>query len=183
MKWVLIRHGQTAGNLEHRYIGRKTDEPLCEMGIAALREKRYPAVTRVFASPMRRCVETARIIYPHLKVELVAPFAECDFGDFEGKSYAELNGNSDYQRWIDSCGKLPFPNGESREAFAERCVRAFEGLHCEEDCAIIAHGGTIMAIMARYARPQGNYFDFQAPNGGGYTLCESGAYFPLEERL
>ena len=31
MRWVLIRHGQTQGNLEHRYIGCRTDEPLCTM--------------------------------------------------------------------------------------------------------------------------------------------------------
>ena len=63
MKWVLIRHGQTQGNLEKRYIGCRTDEPLCEAGRLALREKKYPAVSRVFVSPMRRCVETAQAVY------------------------------------------------------------------------------------------------------------------------
>ena len=28
----LIRHGMTPGNVEHRYIGRQTDEPLSEDG-------------------------------------------------------------------------------------------------------------------------------------------------------
>ena len=56
MRWVLIRHGQTQGNLERRYIGCRTDEPLCAAGREALRVCRYPAVSRVFASPMRRCV-------------------------------------------------------------------------------------------------------------------------------
>lgn len=51
MKCVLIRHGKTAGNLAGRYIGCRTDEPLCPEGIAQLREGRYPAVERVFASP------------------------------------------------------------------------------------------------------------------------------------
>ena len=52
MKCVLIRHGKTAGNLAGRYIGCRTDEPLCPEGIAQLREGRYPAVQRVFASPL-----------------------------------------------------------------------------------------------------------------------------------
>ena len=34
MQLLLIRHSITAGNLEHRYIGCRTDEPLCEAGIA-----------------------------------------------------------------------------------------------------------------------------------------------------
>ena len=38
-----------------------------------------------------------------------------NFGSFEGKTYFDLNGNEDYQRWIDSGGTLPFPGGESRE--------------------------------------------------------------------
>ena len=35
MKLIFIRHGKTAGNLERRYIGR-TDEPLCDEGIAEI---------------------------------------------------------------------------------------------------------------------------------------------------
>ena len=46
MKCVLIRHGKTAGNLAGRYIGCRTDEPLCPEGIAQLREGRYPAEGR-----------------------------------------------------------------------------------------------------------------------------------------
>ena len=57
---ILIRHGKTAGNEEHRYIGR-TDLPLSEKGRAELKEL-WPhgiAADAVFASPMRRCLETA----------------------------------------------------------------------------------------------------------------------------
>ena len=36
---ILVRHGKTAGNLEGRYIGSRTDEPLCEEGIHALEER------------------------------------------------------------------------------------------------------------------------------------------------
>ena len=64
MKWILIRHGQTQGNRERRYIGCRTDEPLCPEGIAQLQNRHYPPVSRVFVSPMRRCVETANLLYP-----------------------------------------------------------------------------------------------------------------------
>ncbi len=39
MQLLLIRHSITAGNLEHRYIGCRTDEPLCEAGIALAQQK------------------------------------------------------------------------------------------------------------------------------------------------
>ena len=173
MKWMLIRHGLTRGNLERRYIGCNTDEALCPQGVAQLRAKAYPPVGRVFASPMRRCLETAEILYPGVPLEIVDDFRECDFGAFENKNHAELNGRADYQAWIDSGGEARFPGGECRAGFAERCARAFEELlrrELMEDCAIIAHGGTIMAIMERYARPPGAWYDFMVPNGGGYVL-------------
>ena len=177
MKWALIRHGKTQGNLEHRYIGSRTDEPLCAEGIAALKEKPYPAVRRVFVSPMKRCLETAALLYPGIPVEIVEDFRECDFGDFENKNYAELNGQADYQAWIDSNGEMPFPNGESRAVFAARCVSAFQIIRRQtEDCAIIAHGGTIMAIMECCAQPVGSYYDFQVKNGEGFMLNEDGSY-------
>ena len=49
-----------------------------------------------------------------------------DFGEFEGRNYAQLNGDPRYQAWIDSGGTLAFPGGESREAFIARCVDGME---------------------------------------------------------
>lgn len=180
MKWVLIRHGKTQGNLEGRYIGSRTDEPLCPQGVEALRQQAYPSVRRVFASPMRRCLETAALLYPGISVEVVPDFRECDFGDFENRNYAELNGREDYQRWIDSGGEMPFPHGESRAEFADRCVAAFERIREQPvDCALIGHGGTLMAIMEAYACPAGSYYDFQVKNGEAFVLNADGSYYSL----
>ena len=125
-----IRHGKTAGNEQKRYIGR-TDEPLSALGRAELAEKKAPHADIVAVSPLVRCVESAKILYPHAKQFVVDGFRECDFGDFEGKNYAELFDNADYQAWIDSNGTLPFPHGEQPLAFRARCVEAFgEGIDC-----------------------------------------------------
>ncbi len=183
MSLYLIRHGKTRGNLEGRYIGCRSDEPLCAEGLAELRARRYPAADRVFSSPLRRCVETARLLYPRLEPVIVRDFRECDFGAFEGKNYRELNGRADYQAWIDSGGEKPFPGGESRAEFAKRCVRAFEGLRVFDSpgrTALVVHGGTVMAIMEAYARPRASYFDFQLRCAQGYVLREDGSYALLE---
>ena len=65
MRVYLIRHGQTKGNLEKRYVG-STDESLTREGAKGLLEKRgrYSPVEMVFASPMKRCLETAEILFP-----------------------------------------------------------------------------------------------------------------------
>jgi len=178
MKVFLIRHGKTQGNLEHRYIGARTDESLCKSGREALADCKYSFVTRVFVSSMKRAIESAEILFPGASIEIVEGLQECDFGEFEGHNYAELNGREDYQKWIDSGGEIPFPGGESRAEFAARCVKAFQARMADvhEDCAFVVHGGTIMAIMEACAVPKGNYFDFQVKNGEGYVLYEDGTY-------
>ena len=186
---ILIRHGKTAGNLLGRYIGSRTDEPLCDEGREELAGKQLPEVERLYVSPMKRCVETAEILWPGFdrkKMQKVTDLRECDFGDFENKNYKELSGNRDYQAWIDSNGTLPFPNGESMDAFKSRCLEAFARIvedvsGAEQEwiasgktgifrAGIVVHGGTIMAILEQYGYPKAAYFDYQVKNGCGYRL-------------
>lgn len=168
MKIYLIRHGKTAGNLERRYIG-VTDEPLCSEGIDELRGRQYPDCELVVASPLKRCVQTARLIYPDKELVICAELAECDFGDFEGKNYIELSENADYRHWVDSGGVLAFPNGESPDDFKARCVRGFDKtVRRYSECgsiAFVVHGGTIMAVMERYGEPGRGFYGYQIGNG------------------
>lgn len=172
----LLRHGRTEGNLLGRYIGR-TDEALCAEFTKELREKsgRYTA-DLLFVSPMKRCVQTAQILFPGQKQYSVNDFRECDFGVFENKNYQELSDDPRYQAWIDSNGMLPFPEGESRESFQQRCVYAFQKVLEEakkqkaETVACVVHGGTIMSILAELAYPKRDYYEYQVRNGGGYAV-------------
>lgn len=172
MKINLIRHGMTAGNLEKRYIGR-TDEPLCPAGISALNSRLYPAPGTLICSPMKRCIETARLIFPGTEPQIYHDLRECDFGDFEEKNYRDLTGNADYQRWIDSGGTLPIPGGEAPDDFRERCCREFlmavRANSAADTLTFVVHGGTIMSVMERFALPRRSYFEWQCQNGGGFS--------------
>ncbi|MBR5337071.1 MAG: histidine phosphatase family protein [Lachnospiraceae bacterium] len=171
---ALIRHSVTEGNKLKRYIG-VTDEPLCMEGIRLIEGKTYPEAQAVYVSPMKRCRETAMIIYPDRPHIVMEDFREIDFGDFENKNYKELSGNPDYQKWIDSNGTLPFPNGESQESFSARCMDAFfkmlEDARGEDyrQIAAVVHGGTIMVIMDHFLKPD-DYYKYMAKNGEGYIL-------------
>ncbi|MGN1090786.1 MAG: histidine phosphatase family protein [Huintestinicola sp.] len=176
MKIVFIRHGKTAGNLEKRYIG-STDEPLCDEGIAELSEMCRIMADIVISSPMKRCIQTAELLFPHLTPLVVDDLRECCFGDFEEKNYEELNGNADYQAWIDSGGEMPFPNGESKADFTKRSADAFVktmemliSQHGNElTAAFVVHGGTIMSVLSSFAEPERDYYDYMCKNGGGYV--------------
>ena len=70
MKIVFIRHLKTPGNEKRQYIGR-TDEDLSEQAVEEfkLRQEKsigelYPPVQRIIASPLKRCIRTAELIYP-----------------------------------------------------------------------------------------------------------------------
>ena len=105
VKLVFIRHGETESNLKHRYLG-KTDEELSQVGIFKLNEQKkagiYPQVDRLYTSPMKRCIQTADIIYPGIKKCVIREWEEIDFGVFEGKDYKQLSHTKEYQEWIDS---------------------------------------------------------------------------------
>ena len=175
LRCYLIRHSMTYGNALKRYIGT-TDESLCPEGIQLLKKKEYPKCERLYASPLKRCIETAEIIYSDQEIILVPELAECDFGEFENKNYLELSDNPQYQRWIDSNGRLPFPGGESRENFQKRSVEGFRKLvhNCIKEhissAAFVVHGGTIMSIMEAFAGPEGSYYEWKVKNGEGFEL-------------
>lgn len=177
---VLVRHGAVEGNTEHRYIGR-TDVALSREGRRQLQREKgaYPSAQYLFSSPMRRCVETAEILYPAQRIIQIPEWMEIDFGRFEGKNYQELQSDKEYQAWIDSGGTLPFPEGESREGFTVRCGLGFDRLCSflqEQKClekqgclsVAVVHGGTIMALLSSFCG--GDYFSYQVKNGEGY-LC------------
>lgn len=172
---ALIRHSKTLGNVYGRYIG-KTDEHLCDEGISLIKSKEFPKVEAVYTSPLLRCIETSKIIYPGLKPVVFEDLRECDFGDFENKNYKELEGNMDYQKWIDSNGKLPFPNGEDTEQFRKRSINGFNKVINDainrniKSLALVVHGGTIMSILDRYSYPHKDFYNWQVKNCCGYVV-------------
>ena len=177
----MIRHGETPGNAERRYIGRGSDEPLsaegidkaerCAAAFRAMPEWRNQKI-RVCASPMKRAVQTAEILFGSPVPGKIRALEEIDFGIFEGKNHGELSGEASYQKWIDSGGTAAIPGGESREQFIERSFAGFlEALgdpDRDEVIAVVCHGGTIMAVLSTLTGEE--YYDFLAGNLGGYCL-------------
>ena len=184
MQITLIRHGSTAGNALKQYIGT-TDESLSEEGrLQAAAAGGDRTVGQVWVSSRRRTRETAQLLFPEAEITEVKALDEMDFGEFEGKNYADLQSDPRYTQWVEGGCISACPGGESREEFSLRVCAAFEDLvykraACgDEKTVLVVHGGTIMAIMARYALPQKDYFTYQLKNCRGYicdcTVAEDG---------
>ena len=92
-----------------------------------------------------------------------------------------------YREWVDGSCRGPIPGGESMKGFCQRTCAAFEALMDwaaeagEPLLAIVAHGGTQMAVLERFALPRRDYFSWRGPLGGGFVL--DGSRWREERRL
>lgn len=175
----LIRHGMTEANVKGQYVG-VTDTPLCDEGKRKLYDLRenyeYPKVDLYYSSPLSRCVDTCKIIYPESEIKIVEDLRECNFGDYEGKTTKELSKDEGFLKWLESGQQIKPPNGESGPDFQKRVCKAFEGIVEEmmrsgtTSSAVFAHGGVIMLLLTAYSVPKSNFYDWIVDNGCGYSL-------------
>lgn len=182
MRIILLRHGQTEGNLHRRYNGR-TDEPLCALGIAQVRAAVILGnMEYAYVSPMLRAIQTANICFPNAQMHIIEDLREMDFGDFEGRTADEMVCDADYREWVDGNCEGQCPNGEDIASFKQRVQAAFDFIIRDaferqlKELAVVAHGGAIMAIMSKFANPIRTYYDWHVPHCCGYeTVIDEGA--------
>lgn len=179
MQIYLFRHGQTPGNAASRYLG-VTNEPLSELGIETAQTAGCdPTVEEVLVTPLLRTQMTAAILFPNARQVVCPGLREMDFGVFEGRSAREMSDDPDFRWWVEQTRCMgPCPHGEARMVFQHRVCAAFrreveKAMKAKaERLYLVVHGGTIMAVMSRFARPEADYFDWRLGNCQGYR-CEA----------
>ena len=187
MKVYLIRHGRTVYNEQKRYQGQ-ADIPLSDPGRRELMPAPFSAET-VYGSPLSRARESAAILFPHARQIAVEGFTEFAFGDFEGRSYLEMADDAAYRAWVDGGCEGRCPGGESLAEFRARTCDAFLRLlqdalaRGDERLVIVAHSGTLRAILERFALPEQGYFAWNPPCGCGYALAFDGEKLRLFENI
>lgn len=175
----LIRHGLTASNLSGRYIGR-TEDVVTEEGmrqlIAAREEGKYPTADVYYTSPRLRCIQTMHALYPGQDCYEVPGFDEMNFGDWEGKSADELQGDEKFTAWLQDSMRNAPPNGESAAEMYARVCHSFEMIvegmlrSGVQSAVIVTHAGVIMHLLARYGLPQASFYDWMMEPGRGYSI-------------
>ena len=155
---LLVRHGQTAANVEALYSGW-SEAALNGVGreqVRRLAEKLASVPIRaVYSSPLRRTHATAvAVAEPHgLDVSTVRDLIEINLGDWEGLYSHEIR-----QRWPDlwkqsqtDPSELALPNGETFGQVAYRAVRAFQEVAAaSEGChaVIVTHDAIVRILVA-----------------------------------
>lgn len=178
-RFILIRHGETSWTEKKRYQGWSDIKlsPRGKKNIAMLSKSlKNFKIDRLFASPLKRALESARIISLKIGVRPMvdSKLKEINFGEWEGKTSIQLltEGNKNYHSWIS--GKKATPRGgeslfalrQRVRSFLSRCVKKYSG----ETIAIVSHGGVVRMMLLEFLRlPDRHLFSFQI-DPASYTV-------------
>lgn len=140
----LVRHGQTAWNVDRRFQGW-TDVPLDQTGRDQAERLRATLETAAFdgiwSSDLSRAVETARIAVGPPTVD--RRLREMDFGDIEGAAWDELE--PEVREGLKRFEGFAAPGGESAESFMSRVFEFLDELP-DGNHLVVAHGGVLRAV-------------------------------------
>jgi probable phosphoglycerate mutase len=182
MQLYFVRHGESTANLAHEFANRGFKHPLTEKGVAqanTLAQKlsglQFEAI---YASPVRRAVQTAEILAESLQAPLAVTEAlrEWSVGIYEGTNDPvgwELHRQVQADWFIHHKPESKMPGGESWLDIEARFVPFIEGLVQEgqgsdHKLLLVAHGGLYLAMLPAIL----TNVDFSlASQGFPYTAC------------
>ncbi len=175
---LLIRHGQTEWNLMKRWQGRAeshlTDIGRAEAARAAAHLADMEPFNEVWASPLIRAQDTARILASTLRISPVhtdSRLIETDVGAWEGLTLAELE-----RGWPGYLTQRRQPEGfePDHEVIARITAFCEERIASGHRCLVVCHSG-VMRTLRRHL----GVTDHRISNLGGYWVG-SGQTRPLQ---
>lgn len=150
---IVIRHGETDSNREHRFQGQ-LDVPLNETGrLQAERLAERLAdepVDAAWVSDLQRARQTAApwATRRALVLRADARWREQSFGEIEGMKVHTLHVEHPglWARWAEHDADFGLPGGESARQFHARILAALQALgeaHPRERVLLVTHGGVL----------------------------------------
>ena len=154
----LVRHGATAATEEDRFSA-STGAELSEEGrwqAARLGERLSPQnIAAVYASPLSRAVETARIIAGHCRLEPVTRdgLREIGHGHWEGmkRDDVERQFGPEYAMWEADPFTFAPAGGESGVAVLARAlpvIRDIVAAHHGSQVLVVSHKATLRLVLS-----------------------------------
>jgi broad specificity phosphatase PhoE len=193
----MVRHGATVLSAEDRFAG-VTDVELSEEGREQTRRLAerlsQEKITAVYASPLGRTIETARILAAphHLDVQKCDSFREISHGHWEGMKRSEVEKKfpDEMAEWEKDPYTFAPAGGESGLAVTARALPALIDLvrqYPGENILVVSHKATIRLLLSsllgfdprRYRdnldqKPAAlNIVDFRDPTRARLTLFNS----------
>ena len=182
----IIRHGQTEGNARH-VLQSRNDQSLNETGIrqaeeAAARLKDIPFL-RVYSSPLKRAMETARIVAPGKPVTVDERLIEMDYGPYEGM---DLRAPApEIMAFFRDFAHTPAPEGvEQLSEVVARAGRFLADVEKEGDILVSTHAIAMKGLL-EYLTPdsRGGWWSRNIANCAVYTTGYDGTGFTVPAEL
>lgn len=174
MIFYCVRHGQSAFNAEGRIQGQ-LDTPLSELGHAqskaaatALAEE---GIEAIYASPLRRAMDTARHLADVLSLPIQTDprLKEIHAGVFQGLVWDEITERypNEAARWKSLEPDFRIPDGETRRELMTRGGQVFDAIrgNGHQRVAVVAHGGLLTAAFKQVLGVPAEENPFSLHNG------------------
>ncbi|MAZ45559.1 MAG: hypothetical protein CMD74_02500 [Gammaproteobacteria bacterium] len=158
---IFVRHGQIRANKKGLWHG-STDSSLTLKGhYQAARTAKHLAnkqsITKIYSSPLKRCVNTARHISKSIKIPILIDenIREYAIGDWEGLPFKVLQEKYDFVNRVQADPDFRPPNGESLKGVSDRMssfidrVREDNNRQQRGDILIVSHGAAISVALAK----------------------------------
>ena len=155
MEFTLVRHVETTGNYENKFVG-VTEVEYTERGKKQFVQlanvlKEYK-VDQIYSSPISRALKIAKKVGENTstEVKVIDELSEINFGIFEGLHFENIL--KDYKKhwddWQNDYLNYCIPKGDSLQSFHSRVTSFIDSIKEEEgSCMIVCHGGTVQSIM------------------------------------
>ncbi len=192
LRFYLIRHGETSGNLEGRFRGRK-DFPLNSRGMKqaedlaeALKDVHFSAV---YSSPLLRAKQTAQAIAENsvCSLEIAEPLNNISLGNWEGVLKSEIKEKYPnlYDLWLTNPEKLRIKGMETLAQVKKRSVEFIKFLVAnygtdDRNIAIVTHRAVLKPLIAGLLDIKSPYFWKIHIDTASYSIIE---YEPQKEYL
>ncbi len=155
----LVRHGENTANLTKELSHRRVDYSLTAKGILQAQQTAAQFVGRgideIYASPLKRAVETAQIIAQALGLpfSVLEALREVNVGAMEGQPVSQAlwtAHNRIIHAWFSGDSAARFPEGESHDELVERftgCLRPVLQRGDGRRILLVGHGGTFLLAL------------------------------------
>jgi broad specificity phosphatase PhoE len=155
---LLVRHGATLLTAEDRFAG-STDVPLSPEGLrqagSLAKRLRAQEIVAIYASPMRRALETAGILATPYGLQPIAEpaFREIDYGHWEGRTRSEVETifQEEYAIWAEDPFTIAPADGESGLNVLNRALPVMRRIvehHRHQSVVIVSHKGTNRLLIS-----------------------------------
>jgi broad specificity phosphatase PhoE len=156
---IFVRHGAT-DEMDRMLCGRRPGIQLNQEGVRQAKQAAQSLaginISRIISSPLERAVETAQILASGAALPVVQSeaFQECDFGQWAGLSFPELDELAEWRRFNSLRSLVAAPSGESLFDVQYRAVGGMRRLIEENpnsDQIIVTHADVIRAVVCFFS--------------------------------